>query len=378
MKIGLVCPYDIFRGGGVQECVLAIQTELKSRGHEAKIITPNPRKNDIAPHEDIIMVGTSTDLKSPFHTTAQVSVSLDTVAMRKMLKAESFDVLHFHEPWVPVMSRQLLANSDSANVATFHAKLPETVMSKTIERVITPYTKSVMKYLDSLTAVSDAAASYVKTVTKEKVTIIPNGIDLNKYTPNKGHKVSDTPTILFIGRLEKRKGVRYLIEAFEIYVQINPAAKLKIAGNGPDRQKLEDYVKSHKIPNVEFLGHISEEQKQELFEQADLFCSPALFGESFGIVLLEAMAKGLVTLAGDNPGYASVLTGRGALSLVNPRDIPQFARQIDLLLSDHDVRELWRNWALEDVKRYTYPNVVDQYELMYTHALNQKGSKHKK
>lgn len=374
MKIGLVCPYDIFRGGGVQECVLAIQSELEKRGHIAKIITPMPRSNSIEPPDDIVIVGTSTDLKSPFHTTAQVSVSLDVDAMKKMLHEESFDVLHFHEPWVPIMSRQLLTNSNVANVATFHAKLPETIMSKTIERVITPYTKSVMKYLDGLTAVSDAAAGYVKTLTKEQLQIIPNGIDLTKYTPNKGHKVSSAPTILFIGRLEKRKGVRYLLEAFEIYAQSNPAAHLVIAGNGPEREKLEDYVKSSGIPNVEFLGYVSEEQKQELFEKADLFCSPAPFGESFGIVLLEAMAKGVVTLAGDNPGYASVLTGRGALSLINPKDIQQFARQIELLLEDTDVRKLWRDWALETVQQYTYPKVVDQYEALYKKVLKNKDN----
>lgn len=374
MKIGLVCPYDIFRGGGVQECVLAIQAELKVRGHTAKIITPMPRKNVTEPHEDIIIVGTSTDVKSIFHTTAQVSVKLDTDAMKQMLHEESFDVLHFHEPWVPIMSRQLLTNSNVANVATFHAKLPETVMAKTIERVITPYTKSVMKYLDGLTAVSDAAAGYVKTLTKEQLQIIPNGIDLTKYKANKGHEVSSTPTILFIGRLEKRKGVRYLVEAFEIYVKTNPKAKLVIAGSGPDEEKLKDYVRNHKIPNVEFLGYVSEQQKQELFDDADLFCSPAPFGESFGIVLLEAMAKGVVTIAGDNPGYASVLTGRGSLSLINPKDTQQFARQIELLLEDTDVRKLWRNWALETVQQYTYPKVVDQYEALYTRVLNTKDS----
>ena len=150
MKIGLVCPYHIFKGGGVQECVFALQKELEARGHVARIITPLPRDVDDTDgvHDCIDFVGTSANVKSPFHTTAQVSVSLDTSAMAEMLEREQFDVLHFHEPWVPIMSRQLLTQSDTVNVATFHAKLPETVMSKTIERVVTPYTKSVLKYLD--------------------------------------------------------------------------------------------------------------------------------------------------------------------------------------------------------------------------------------
>lgn len=365
MKIGLVCPYHIFRGGGVQECVLALQAELNRRGHIAKVITPLPRDTAEGERDGILFVGTSADVKSPFNTTAQVSVSLDNDALQDMLEREQFDVLHFHEPWVPMMSRQLLSQSRAVNIATFHAKLPETLMSKTIERVITPYTRSVLKYLDAHTAVSDAAASYVRTLTDEPITIVPNGIDLTKFKPNKTHKVHAKPTVLFVGRLEGRKGVKYLLDAFALYVQTNPNARLVIAGDGPDREKLEEYTQDSEIPQVEFLGYVSEDQKQRLFEQADLFCSPAPYGESFGIVLLEAMAKGVIALAGDNPGYASVLQGRGALSLINPKDTTQFARRIEVLLTDDDIRRLWREWAAKTVQHYTYPKVVDQYEALY-------------
>lgn len=371
MKVGLVCPYHIFRGGGVQECVFAIQKELTARGHTAKIITPLPRDvtDEDRHNESVVFVGTSANVKSPFHTTAQVSVSLDNNQMNAMLEAENFDVLHFHEPWVPIMSRQLLTQSDAVNVATFHAKLPETVMSKTIEKVITPYTKSVLKYIDSFTAVSDAAAQYVRTVTDEPISIVPNGIDLKKFKVIKQRPVSDKPVLSFIGRLEKRKGVKYLIKAFALYQAINPGAQLRIAGDGPDRTKLEQLVQDERIGNVTFLGYISEAEKQQLFEESDLFCSPALYGESFGIVLLEAMAKGLVTIAGDNPGYAAVMDGRGALSLVNPQDTEQFARRIQILLEDEATRKLWRSWAHEYVKQFDYSLVVEQYLKVYKQAL---------
>ena len=371
MKVGLVCPYHIFRGGGVQECVFAIQKELTARGHIAKIITPLPRDvtDEDRHNESVVFVGTSANVKSPFHTTAQVSVSLDNNQMNARLEAEQFDVLHFHEPWVPIMSRQLLTQSGAVNVATFHAKLPETVMSKTIEKVITPYTKSVLKYIDSFTAVSDAAAQYVRTVTDEPISIVPNGIDLKKFKVIKQRPVSDAPILSFIGRLEKRKGVKYLIKAFALYQAVNPNAELKIAGDGPDRAKLEQLVHDERIDNVTFLGYVSEAEKQQLFEQSDLFCSPALYGESFGIVLLEAMAKGLVTIAGDNPGYAAVMEGRGALSLVNPQDTEQFARRIQILLEDEATRKLWRSWAHEYVKQFDYSLVVEQYLKVYKQAL---------
>jgi phosphatidyl-myo-inositol alpha-mannosyltransferase len=184
MRVGLVCPYDIFAGGGVQECVFAMRKELLKRGHKVWIITPLPRSAPDSTPDGVLFVGRAAQVKS-FHTTAQISASADNDSIDEMLETYDFDVLHFHEPWVPLVSRQILSRSNVHNVATFHAKLPENRMNRTIEKVITPYTKSIMKSLDSLTAVSDAAAEYVATLTDRRIRIIPNGIDIKKYTPQR-------------------------------------------------------------------------------------------------------------------------------------------------------------------------------------------------
>lgn len=372
MKIGLVCPYNMFKGGGVQECVLAMQSELTARGHEASIITPKPLDFKSSTPKDMILVGAAKDVKSPFHTTAQLSVSLDPIALQEMLDKEQFDVLHFHEPWVPVVSRQILTKSHAANVATFHAKLPDSIMSRTIEKVITPYTASIMKYLDEFAAVSEAAAEYVSTIDERSPVIIPNGIDLAKYTfVERDHKI-DAPMILFIGRLEKRKGIKYLLKAFAVLQKDHPNLRLVIGGDGTDRQKLEQFVQDNQIHNVEFKGFLSEQQKLDLLAEASVFCSPALYGESFGIVLLEAMARGCVVVAGDNPGYSSVLDGKGKLSLINPKNITEFARRLEVMLTDKEVRDMWLSWSREYVKQFNYVAIVDQYEQMYTRVLKNK------
>lgn len=364
MKIGLVCPYDIYKGGGVQECVRAMQSELSRRGHAVKIITPLPRRALSRKSKNIIFIGRSRDIKSPLHTTSQISVSLNNDMVEEVLNREKFDILHFHEPWVPMVSRQILARSTAKNVATFHAKLPETVMSRTIERVITPYTKSVIKHLDALTAVSQAAATYVSSLTDSPITIIPNGIDLTKYN-TEARSPNPEPSIVFIGRLEKRKGVKYLLEAFALLSQNHPNAKLTIAGEGPDRIKLEILAESLNLKDIHFVGYVSDEQKKQLLSDAGVFCSPALYGESFGIVLLEALASGTPIVAGDNPGYASVMKGRGRLSILDPKDTDEFARRLELFMSDDGLRELWREWALDYVKQFSYPKVVDAYEKLY-------------
>jgi phosphatidylinositol alpha-mannosyltransferase len=371
MKIGLVCPYDISKGGGVQECVRAIRSELSRRGHEALIITPQPKGTNTTQDDGILFIGTMADIKSPFATTAQVSVSVNTDDLDRMLKQQNFDILHFHEPWVPILSRQILTRSTSKNIATFHAKLPETLMARTIERVVTPYTKSIMKYLDGLTAVSTAAAEYATSLTDKPFAIIPNGIDLYCYKPQPKKRYSDEKRqILFIGRLEKRKGVKYLLKAMSILAAKHPGAELTVAGNGPDRAKLEAQARSLKNVKVKFLGYVDEPTKQQLFSEADVLCSPALYGESFGIVLLEAMASNLPVVAGDNPGYSSVMRGQGAASTVNPKDTEEFASKLEKFLYDDSLRAAWSTWASEDVKQYSYPKVVDQYERLYEHVLN--------
>lgn len=370
MKIGLVCPYNIFKGGGVQECVLALRAGLEARGHEAYIITPQPRDYPEEIPDHVLFVGLSADINS-FHTTTQISVSINPEQAQNILDDYNFDVLHFHEPWVPIMSRQLLAKSQSVNIATFHAKLPETVMSRTVERVVTPYTKSVLKYLNVLTAVSDSAAEYVGQLTKAKIEIIPNGIDLKKYTPSR--KLADKPIVLYVGRLEKRKGVKHLLDAFALLQQSMPEAELWIVGDGVERSKLESRALQLDLSNVTFHGYVSEKDKLKIMQKAQVFCSPARYGESFGIVLLEAMAMGLPTVAGDNPGYASVMKEKGLMSLVDPLNHADLARRLELFLSDAELRNMWRTWAMSYVKQFDYEHVIDSYVEVYDTAVK-KGS----
>jgi len=295
----------------------------------------------------------------------------DMYSIEEMLDAENFDVLHFHEPWVPMLSRQILGRSQCVNIATFHAKLPETMMSRTVSKVVTPYTKAVLRNLDELTAVSEAAAEYVCSLTDAPVTIIPNGIDLSVYkTAKASTKVATKKlkTLLFVGRLERRKGVNCLLEAYGYLSDKHDDIKLVIAGDGPDREKLEYAVRELDLPNVTFLGYVSEQEKIDLLATSDLFCAPALYGESFGIVLLEAMASGLVTVAGNNPGYASVLQELGSLSIVNPKDSQEFAARMDVMLYNEDLRKIWQKWAKTYVKQFSYTSIVDQYEKVYKTA----------
>jgi phosphatidylinositol alpha-mannosyltransferase len=375
MKIGLVCPYSINEHGGVLEVVLALKGGLEKRGHTVRIITPQPRKHDQKPTKDVIFAGTSVDFRTLTFsdTTSQVSSTADGEKIDAMLAEEQFDILHFHEPWMPLLSRQLLQRSTCVNIGTFHAKVTDALMSRAILKIVAPYLGSVLKYLHVLTAVSDSGASYASSVTDQPITIIPNGIDLSKYRKLPRVEKGPEQTILFIGRLERRKGVKYLLKTFQLLAQDNPGLQLVIAGDGPDREKLEMLADDLKLRNISFLGFVSEELKLELLSTADVFCSPAIFGESFGIVLLEAMATNTICVAGNNSGYEGVMQGVGALSIVNPVDTDEFARRIDMLLHEKSLQDLWHTWAANYVKQFDYPNVVKQYEELYEEAIRQHG-----
>jgi len=370
MKIGLVCPYDITKHGGVLEVVLALKSGLEDRGHKVKIITPKPRKHDGSEIQDVLFAGTSTDFHSPMSTTTQVSNTIETEKIDDMLESEQFDILHFHEPWQPLLSRQLLQRSTSVNIATFHSKVPETLMSRTVIKVVTPYLKSVMKYLHVLTSVSDSGAEYAASLTDKPITIIPNGIDLKKYHKSTSKK-NIQPNILFVGRLERRKGVKYLLEAFQLFSRDNPSVKLIIAGDGPDREKLEMLADDLKLTDIEFLGFVSDDLKQQLMSHATVFCSPAVYGESFGIVLLEAMASGAICVAGNNSGYSDVMQGVGAISIVNPEDAPEFARRLNLVMHEQTLRTMLQDWADDYIQQFNYPRVVAEYEELYKDAIKQ-------
>jgi len=371
MRVGLVCPYHMFRGGGVQECVLALHKELKKRGHYVKILTPQPRDYSGDIPESIITIGGSVNTTAFAGTAWQWSVSVDTDAIDDVFNREKFDVLHFHEPWVPVWSRQLVLRSKSANVGTMHGRFMDTVTAKTMSTVVIPYTKPMIKYFDVFTAVSDAPTDYFKTLSHRPITLVPNGIDLKKFRakPNGAVRHPKLKTIFYVGRLENRKGIKHLLDAFKELSSRQKNVQLAIAGTGPDEKKLSEYADYNDIPRVNFLGYISEEEKIRLFHRADLFCSAARYGESFGIVLLEAMAAGCPIVAGDNVGYQAVMQGTGAISLVNPQDTVDFARRLELMLLDEPLRALWLGWARPYVNKFDYPNIVDQYETVYRQAM---------
>jgi phosphatidyl-myo-inositol alpha-mannosyltransferase len=372
MKVAIFSPYNFQRHGGVQDIVDYQVKELRKRGHDVIIITPRPREYTAEPPEGIVFMGISAKVKAQ-SSTPDVSAVIDQDEVERFFSENVFDVVHFHEPVVPFVGRQLISQCPYPVVATLHAALPETGIGRTLGS-IKPYFRSVLQYVDVFTRVSPAAGEYLDGLLDTQAVIdVPNGVSVSDFTPSNKR---DPNMILYVGRLEKRKGPKYLIEAFAEVSNMHPDARLVIVGDGHDREKLHELANEMGVSEkIEFKGFVSQEEKIGLLRKAALACYPAIYGESFGIVLLEAMATGTPIIAGDNPGYSSVLNEKGLLCLVDPTNTSDFARRIQLYLENKDIRDMLSTWGLEYVKQFDYPKIVDAYLDVYAQAIAMKKKK---
>jgi phosphatidylinositol alpha-mannosyltransferase len=377
MKIGLVCPYNMLeRAGGVGEIVINLRAGLIKNGHKVKIITPRPTGFEGSTPEDYILLGTSAKFNGGLATDGTLTFNIDSDEIKRILEEEKFDIINFHEPWAPILARQMLQLSDTAHVGTFHANLIDSAAAKSLVNIFTSYGRSISEKLDLVTATSPVPAKVLIDKSPEldlvkNIRYTPCGIDIKRFQtkPDSAVKHPHTKTIFYVGRLEGRKGVKYLLRAYAELAKKYDNVQLLVAGSGPDEQKLRDEVKDSLIPNVTFLGFISDEDKIHHFHRADVFCSPATKGEGFGVVLLEAMAAGTPIVAGDNAGYVSVMKETGTISLVNPKDTVDFARRLEIMLFNEDIRRLWQNWAEHYIKQFDYSRIVEQYEEAYKEAI---------
>jgi phosphatidylinositol alpha-mannosyltransferase len=276
--------------------------------------------------------------------------------VQAMLAREQFDLLHFHEPFVPFLSLVTLHQSKSVNVATFHAYAGFSPAYELGKRTLAHYAAR----LHGRIAVSAAARHFVDRFFPGDYKVIPNGVNVGRF-----HRAvpiarwqDGIPNILFVGRLEDRKGLPHLLKAFRLVRKTGAECRLLVVGSGPQEREARRYVMTRGLQNVEFLGRVSDAEKAQLFKTADIFCSPATGRESFGIVLLEAMAAGAPIVCSDIHGYKGVVQrGRQAL-LVDPGDAKGLAAAILELLADSQLRARMGAAGLVRPEQFSWESVT--------------------
>ncbi|HSX18104.1 MAG TPA: glycosyltransferase family 4 protein [Candidatus Saccharimonadales bacterium] len=290
--------------------------------------------------------------------------------INQVLKNNRFDVLHVQVPYSPFMAQRVInrIGPQTAVVGTFHVYPANqlTIFGSKILKVI--YGGSLRRF-DLQMSVSTAAQSYAKKSFGIDSIVEPNVINLSKFGKAEG-ATKGSKKIVFLGRLVERKGCMHLLRAFAMLKRSVPDASLTIAGDGPQRSKLESFVKRHKLSDsVKFLGYINERDKPALLASADIACFPSLYGESFGIVLIEAMAAGSkVVLAGNNVGYSAVLAEKSEL-LIDQRDSEQFAKRLQELLINEQLSNQLHKWQVDQVKKYDVAEVGPHLVSIYRRAI---------
>lgn len=362
MKIGIVTPYAYPMPGGVNDHVGSLYRVLRARGHDVRIITSSHGLQK-ASEGDIIRVGKGFSV--PFNGSMGTITLSPTYLqqMRQILERERFDVLHYHEPFVPFLSLVTLTLSTSVNIGTFHAFGGLSISYEFGKRMLGHYAHK----LHGRIAVSPAARHFISRYFPGEYKIVPNGVEPGRYqraVPIARYR-DGVPNILFVGRMEPRKGLIHLLRAFRKIQRDGVRARLLIVGTGPGDREARRYVLTRQLDGVEFLGRVPEGQKAQLFKTADIYVSPATGRESFGIVLLEAMSAGAPIICSDIHGYRGVVRRERDGILVEPGNSDALAAAIRRLIDDPDLRARLSRAGEERAQLFTWERVGQAVEEYY-------------
>lgn len=362
MKIALVSPYDFCHPGGVARHITSLYTRFTYLGHEVKVIAP--ASGEIKDFGDnFIRIGKPIPIPAS-DSVIRVSISLHLApTIKEVLAREKFDVIHLHEPFMPMLCSAILRFSDSVNIGTFHA-----AQGKPGYNWCRPISTWILnrraRKLHGHIAVSKPAMDYVSKYVPADYTIIPNGIDLAHFRPDvpRIEKYCDGKlNIVFVGRLEFRKGVNYLLKAFlEVKRQI-PETRLLLVGPGTRlRKRYERWVKENRLTDVVFTGMVPYKDLPSYYRTADVFCAPATSRESFGLILLEAMATGRPIVSTNIEGFANVITNGEEGLTVPPMNYRALATALSTLLKDKQKRLQMGQRGIITASKYSWDDISGQ------------------
>jgi phosphatidyl-myo-inositol alpha-mannosyltransferase len=333
MRIGLVCPYQWDVPGGVQYHVRDLAETLRGMGHHVEVLTPAEHEESL-PGEWVTFAGRTVPIPYNGSMASLQFGPVSAARVRRWLRDGDFDVVHVHEPAPPSVSLLVCMIAKGPIVATFHTA---TVRSKWLA-AWGPMVRPWLERISGRIAVSDFARRVQVEHLGGDAVIIPNGVHVDAFAsgpdlPGYTRGV-DGPTIGFLGRYdEPRKGLPVLLEAMRTVVRRHPGARLLIVGRG-DAGELRDLIAEDIRPHVALLGELSEADKAAFLRSIDVYCAPNLLGESFGVVLIEAMAAGAPIVASDLDAFARVLEDGAAGVLVRRGDPAALAGALCALLDD--------------------------------------------
>ena len=328
MKICIVCPYGIDSPGGVWNHVFNLTQQLKKKKIKYILITPESKTN-IYDHNNHYKIGKTFNINSG-GSKSQITLSpFINNQVKELISKYKPDIIHLHEPFAGSLPISFLLNSEAINIATFHSNQGTNLYKFGLNNIFKPLDKK----LHGRIAVSQTAKNFINTYFQNIYEIIPNGINTEFFIKAKKiNKITDNKlNIIFIGRNDHRKGLTTLIKSLKKYT-FNFSIRLIILGNK---------VTNLKINHIEIInpGFVSESTKAEYLQSSDILCAPSLNKESFGIILLEAMASNTAIIASDIQGYNEIITNNFNGLLIEPNNIYQLAQSIKKLYDDKSQKQ---------------------------------------
>lgn len=364
LKIAMVSPYDFTWPGGVTAHVSQLTNELRRFGHQVQVLAPHSPSRQGDDSTPFVPLGRSIPVPSG-GSVARVSLSWWLYRrIRSLLERESFDIIHLHEPLAPVLPLCVLEASNAVNIGTFHAYYNR----QHLYRLSQPIVKRWHDRLHGRIAVSPVARRYVNNFFPRDYEIIPNGIDVDHFSKNvqPWPQYQDGKTnILFVGRLEKRKGLRYLLDAYSRLQWELPNTRLLVVGPGSPDNESHRILSARNPQDVVMVGKVSYRDLARYYATADIFCSPATGAESFGIVLLEAMAAGKPVVASDIEGYNGIVSHGKQGLLVPKRDPQALSDTLSYLANNPDLRARMGGQGQQMVEQYRWSSVARRVEDYY-------------
>jgi phosphatidyl-myo-inositol alpha-mannosyltransferase len=368
LRVGIVCPYSFDVPGGVQFHVRDLAEELASRGHEVSVLAP--ADDDTPVPEYLTAAGRAVPVRYNGSVARLTFGPASAARARKWLAAGQFDVLHLHEPVTPSLSMLALWIADGPIVATFHTS---TVRSRSLQ-VAFPLVRQSLEKISARIAVSEDARRTLVDHLGGDAVVIPNGVYVDAFEgaapDERWTGTPQAPTIAFLGRLdETRKGLPVLLGAVGQVLDEVPGARFLVAGRGDSGQDQARDLLGERAGAVEFLGGVSDEDKARLLASVDVYVAPQTGGESFGIVLVEAMSAGAAVVASDLGAFSRVLDDGAAGVLFRTGDSVELARTILRVLADPELRATVVERAHAVVRRYDWSAVTDQVLAVYEMAV---------
>lgn len=367
MKVGFVLDDSLDAPGGVQQYVLTLGQWLNGQGHEVHYLAGQTTRRDI---DNVHSLSRNTKVR---FNKNQLSIPLPVAKqkLQKFLSAQRYDVLHVQLPYSPQFAARVItaAPVKTAIIGTFHI-LPYGRLQKTGASLLGTLTRSSLNRFNHIVAVSPAAQVFAKEVMKIDSTVVPNAVDLSRFAPGRKEETKKK-TIAFLGRLVPRKGALELLKAIQWMQAHNKLHNVQvlIGGSGQDQARLERYITRNKLTSyVRMVGQLSESDKPNFLASADVVALPSVSGESFGIILVEAIASGAgVTVGGNNPGYQFVLSDTPE-TLIDPRSTEDFGRLLDRLLTDTSFRSKLGLQQRQHIRQFDVSVVGKEIESIYKDA----------